>query len=174
MVPVYVNSDIAMGYGAMTPKVRRFIEEYVVDFNATQAAIRAGYSEKSAGIIGFENLRKPIIKEAIAQGRAEMSEASMLDALWVLEGLKENYDRAMQHHALYNKDGTKTGEYQYQGSVANRSLELIGKHLGMFADSLKVTGADGQNLKVELDVKDTLLARIAAIVARTSTDSDTQ
>ena len=139
-----------MGKDTLKPKMQRFVEEYCIDLNATQAAIRAGYSQKTAAIIGFENLRKPIIKEAIDQRRAELSEASMLDALWVMEGLKENYDRAMQHHALYNKDGTKTGEYQYQGSVANRSLELIGKHLGMFADSIKVTGADGKDIRIKV------------------------
>ena len=49
----------------LTTKQQRFIEEYTVDWNATQAAIRAGYSEKTAHHIGSENLRKPDIKEAI-------------------------------------------------------------------------------------------------------------
>ena len=48
-----------------TAKQQRFVEEYPVDFNATQAAIRAGYSERTAGSIGDENLRKPDIAEAI-------------------------------------------------------------------------------------------------------------
>ena len=52
-------------------------------------------------------------------------------------------------------------------------LITLGKKRG-YGESLGVTGADGENLKVEIDVKDTLIARIAAIVARTSTDSDTQ
>lgn len=48
-------------------KQQRFIEEYCVDFNATQAAIRAGYSINSAGVIGHENLKKPEIKQAIEE-----------------------------------------------------------------------------------------------------------
>lgn len=47
------------------PKQRRFVEEYLVDLNATQAAIRAGYSRKTAASIGEENLRKPEIQAAI-------------------------------------------------------------------------------------------------------------
>lgn len=49
----------------MTNKQEMFIKEYLVDLNATQAAIRAGYSEKTAKDIACENLAKPYIKEAI-------------------------------------------------------------------------------------------------------------
>ena len=58
-----------MGPKTLTPKQRRFIEEYLIDLNATQAAIRAGYSEKTAYSIGQENLRKPVIAEAIAAAK---------------------------------------------------------------------------------------------------------
>lgn len=51
----------------LTAKMQRFVEEYTLDWNATQAAIRAGYSEKTAGAIGQENLKKPIIQEAIQE-----------------------------------------------------------------------------------------------------------
>ncbi|HEX7048642.1 MAG TPA: terminase small subunit [Longimicrobiales bacterium] len=57
----------------LTAKQRRFIEEYCVDFNATQAAIRAGYSKRTAYAIGAENLRKPQIREAIEQRLKELS-----------------------------------------------------------------------------------------------------
>ncbi len=50
----------------MTPKQTKFIEEYLIDFNATQAAIRAGYSPKTAYSTGQENLKKPVIQEAIS------------------------------------------------------------------------------------------------------------
>ena len=48
-------------------KQKLFAEEYIVDFNATQAAIRAGYSEKTAHSIGSENLKKPAIQELISR-----------------------------------------------------------------------------------------------------------
>ena len=53
----------------LTPKQERFIQEYLIDMNATQAAIKAGYSKKSAQIIGFENLTKPIIHAAISEAQ---------------------------------------------------------------------------------------------------------
>ena len=55
----------------MTEKQRRFVEEYLIDLNATQAAIRAGYSPDSARDIGCENLTKPNIKAAIDRAMAE-------------------------------------------------------------------------------------------------------
>ena len=57
----------------LTPKQARFCEEYLVDLNATQAAIRAGYSVESAGSIGSENLTKPEIRARIETAMAERS-----------------------------------------------------------------------------------------------------
>jgi phage terminase small subunit len=58
----------------LTNKQQRFVEEYLVDCNATQAAIRSGYSAKTAGAIGEENLKKPEIADAIAERRKLLSE----------------------------------------------------------------------------------------------------
>ena len=57
-----------------TPKQARFVEEYLVDLNATQAAIRAGYSKKTARQVASENLTKPDIQEAIAAAQDDRSE----------------------------------------------------------------------------------------------------
>ena len=57
----------------MTKKQKLFVEEYLIDLNATQAAIRAGYSPDTAGSIGGENLKKPEISAAIAKAMAERS-----------------------------------------------------------------------------------------------------
>jgi len=65
---------------ALTNKQQRFIEEYLVDLNATQAAIRAGYSAKTAGVIGYENLTKPQIKEALAEARQKLAERTAVSA----------------------------------------------------------------------------------------------
>ena len=53
----------------LTPKQQRFVEEYLIDLNATQAAIRAGYSNKTAGQVGYENLRKPEIQQAVTTAK---------------------------------------------------------------------------------------------------------
>ncbi len=62
----------------LTPKQQRFVEEYLIDLNATQAAIRAGYSEKTANEIGAENLAKPSIAKAIQDALKDVLSASRL------------------------------------------------------------------------------------------------
>ena len=64
----------------LTPKQARFVEEYLVDLNATQAAIRAGYSESTARAIGHENLTKPDIQEAIAEARGKQQQRTEITA----------------------------------------------------------------------------------------------
>lgn len=73
----------------LTPKQQRFVEEYLIDLNATQAAIRAGYSEKSAQEIGAENLSKPMVAKAIQEALQERSERVQIDADYVLKRLVE-------------------------------------------------------------------------------------
>ncbi len=65
---------------SLTPRQQRFVDEYLIDLNATQAAIRAGYSAKTAGAIGNENLTKPEIAEAVAAAKKARSERVRLDA----------------------------------------------------------------------------------------------
>lgn len=124
---------------ALTPKQQRFVDEYLVDLNATQAAIRAGYSAKTAYSIGSENLTKPEIAAAIAQKQAVRSEATELNEQWVIDRLRENVERSMVAVPVMafdheRKEMVETGEYTYQGNVANKALELIGKHRGMFVE----------------------------------------
>lgn len=72
---------------ALTPKQQRFVAEYLVDLNATQAAIRAGYSAKTAGAVGHENLKKPEIQAGIQVAMKARSERTEIDADWVLKRL---------------------------------------------------------------------------------------
>ena len=123
-----------MAASKLTPKQEAFIREYLVDLDATKAAVRAGYSEKTAGQIGHENLKKPQIAAALQEARSARSERTELTQDWVLSRLVENVQRAMQAEPVRDREGNPTGEYTYQGSVANKALELVGKHLGMFAD----------------------------------------
>ena len=71
----------------LTDKQQRFVEEYLVDLNATQSAIRAGYSEKTAYSIGHENLSKPEIAEAIAEAQKQRSERTQITQDRVLQEL---------------------------------------------------------------------------------------
>lgn len=121
----------------LTPRQARFVEEYLVDLNATQAALRAGYSEAGAEVRGSELVRNRKVAAAIRAAQAARSERTEVTQDWVVERLVENVERAMQRREVV-RDGLPSGVYQYEGAVANRALELLGKHVGMFEDRLKV------------------------------------
>ena len=106
----------------LTPKQQRFVEEYLIDLNATQAAIRAGYSEKTAKEIGSENLTKPNIAKAIQEAQESLSNKTQLTVDMVVQGLlKEAQDYA---------DGSTQ-------SARVSAWAHLGKHLGMFKDKLE-------------------------------------
>ena len=69
----------------LTDKQQRFVEEYLVDLNATQAAVRAGYSAKTASVIGAENLAKPNIQKAIQARQEELKIKTEITQEWVVE-----------------------------------------------------------------------------------------
>lgn len=118
----------------LTARQRAFVTEYAVDRNATQAAIRAGYSPKTAKSIGSENLTKPDIALAIQNTQSAQAERTEIDADWVQARLVENIERAMQVEPVRDAGGDKTGEYTYQGAVANTALALLAKRTGGFAE----------------------------------------
>tara|TARA_R110000824_G_scaffold188319_1_gene369657 strand:+ start:4155 stop:4583 length:429 start_codon:yes stop_codon:yes gene_type:complete len=125
----------------LNAKQTRFCEEYLIDLNGTQAAIRAGYSEKTAAEIGSENLRKPNIAEFIAELKKSRSDETLIDAAWVLMSAKKVYDRCMQEEAVTDREGSPTGEYKFEHSGANAALGIIGKHVDVqaFLDKKEVT-----------------------------------
>lgn len=123
----------------LTDKQKRFCEEYLIDLNATQAAIRAGYSNETARQIGSENLSKLDIQEHISQLTKERSERLKISADWVLNRFKEVSDRCMQAEPVMRFDPTtgameETGEYKFDSSGANKATEMIGKHIGFFGE----------------------------------------
>lgn len=73
----------------LTHKQQAFVEEYLIDLNGTQAAIRAGYSKKTAGRTAAENLQKPVIQEEIQRLTAERSRRTKIDSDYVLMRLAE-------------------------------------------------------------------------------------
>jgi len=124
----------------LTPKQQAFVENYLIDLNATQAAIRAGYSEANADKIGSQLLGKNRVREAIEEAKRGRQEKLNLDAQWVLKRLKDISDRCMQADPVLDREGKPTGEWKFDSSGANKSTELIGKHLAMFTENLNVTG----------------------------------
>jgi phage terminase small subunit len=113
----------------LSSKQKAFCEEYLIDLNAVQAAIRAGYSKKTARQIGSENLSKPDIAKYIVELQTERSLETKIDAAWVLMSAKKVYDRCMQEEAVIDKERGVTGEYKFEHSGANAALGIIGKHV---------------------------------------------
>jgi phage terminase small subunit len=109
----------------LTAKQQAFCEEYLVDLNATQAAIRAGYSPKTANVIGPENLAKPCIAECIAELKKARSKKTEINAAWVLAKSVILHNRCMV-------DGD-----DFSPSGAGKALDLIGKHIDVQAYSEK-------------------------------------
>ena len=134
----------------LTARQERFIDEYLIDLNATQAAIRAGYSVKSARAIACENLAKPDIQGAIAEAKRDRSEATKIDSDWVLREAVTLYQRCIQEikPALHPKSRRQLKDdsgnllFTFNAAAANRSLELVGKHvdIGAFKDRLEISG----------------------------------
>jgi phage terminase small subunit len=90
----------------LTPKQERFVQEYLVDLDATKAAIRAGYSEKTAAAIGYENLRKPHVNEAVEKAKAERSERTLVTVDQVVEELAKIGFSNMTRVASWGPDGS--------------------------------------------------------------------
>lgn len=110
----------------LTGKQARFVEEYLKDLNATQAAIRAGYSAKTARKIGNENLTKPDVARAISQAKSQRSERTKVDADWLLSRLAAEADADLAD--LYNQDGGLKPIHQWpeiwrKGLVAGIDVE---------------------------------------------------
>jgi hypothetical protein len=119
----------------LTPKQKRFCEEYAIDFNGTQAAIRAGYSEHSAGIIASQNLTKLNVRNQIEKSIAEKSIRTEITADRVLQSIAEI---AFAEKNVSNRDKLK-------------ALEMLCKHFGLFekADG-KFTEIVEQSVSVEV------------------------
>ena len=145
----------------MTNKQTIFVAEYIKDFNATQAAIRAGYSEKTAGAIGAENLTKPEIQEAISTAMSERAKRTELTQDYIVSNLMEIVSRAMQATPVIRKgeqltDENGQGVWEFDAKNALRALELLGKHLGMFSDKIKAE-ISTQELDVTAQIRRVLL-----------------
>lgn len=127
-----------MGPLGLTELQARFVEEYLHDGNATQAARRAGYSAKSSSQLGTRALGRPEVQAALAVRRGELAEEIEVDAGWVLRRLREVVERCLQETPVRDRQGKETGEWRFNASGATRALELLGKHLGMFSERIDV------------------------------------
>jgi len=115
-----------------THKQQRFVDEFPLDLNATQAALRAGYSPRTSGQIGYENLKKPEIVEAIHAAFIERQRRTEITQDWVVDTLREIVMRSMRIVPALRQNGTPVGDFTFNPTAATRALELLGRHLGMW------------------------------------------
>jgi len=155
----------------LTPKQARFVEEYLVDLNATQAAIRAGYSAKTANEQGARLLANVSVRSALSEAmqsrskRTEITQDRVLkeiakiafgDARAVMKWgpggvrLKESSELTDDEAAFVSEVSESTsatgGSLKLKTNDKVGALKLLGDHLGMFRQKVEVTGKDGKDL----------------------------
>jgi phage terminase small subunit len=141
----------------MTPKQQRFVEEYLVDLNATQAAIRAGYAPGSADVEGCRLLGNAKVGDAIAALKRERSEKTGIDAAWLLKRLAD--EALADVNDLYTEDGRVKPVKDWpliwrQGLVAGLEVETIGEGVGhltkvKLSDRIKRLELIGKHIDVQ-------------------------
>lgn len=158
----------------MTEKQKRFCDEYLIDLNATQAAIRAGYSKKTAKQIGQENLTKLDVKEYIEKRMAEKEKELIADQNEVLKYLTATMRREKKECVVVTTSEEKStfvpdgeGKMRKQTvkkevpriveiparlSDANKAAELLGKAYGLYTD--KVEADVDMDLNINIDYGD--------------------
>ncbi len=105
---------------ALTPKQERFVQEYLVDLNATAAAKRAGYSERRASELGYQLLRKTTVQAAIQRAIQDRSQRTGVTQDYVIEKLK----------TIADKQASDAPDSDLKYSSQIKAIELLGKHLG--------------------------------------------
>lgn len=140
--------------GRFSPKMQRFIQEYCIDCNGSQAAIRAGYSKKTAESQGWRLLGKLGVKEEIQRRIDEKAKQSAITAEYVLSSLNEVAQRCLQKvpvmvkkngEMVQKKDEKGNGVWHFDSAGANKALELLGKNLKLFTERFDHT-SNGQTL----------------------------
>lgn len=126
----------------MTKKQKRFCDEYLIDCNATQAAIRAGYSEKTAYSIGQENLNKPEIKAYIDEQLNEIHNKSIADAAEVMKYLTSVLrGKSLAEIVVVEGDGDGCSSARRINKAPDererlKAAELLGKRYSLFKDNM--------------------------------------
>lgn len=150
----------------MTGKERRFVDEYMIDLNAYAAALRAGYAPATAknasSWLDAARPGKPKVREAVEKRMAELSKRTGVTAERVMHELARiafanatdvvdtksgnvrpdaDRDDTAAIQSVRVRDGLESTEHEIKFCDKIRALELLGKHLGMFAENVKIDGA---------------------------------
>ena len=142
----------------MTTKMENFVNEYFVDFNASQAVLRAGYKTRVPNKFAAKMMQHPLVAAAVAARKEERQEKFELNAEYVITKLVAIADR----------------QEEVNPAATLRALELLGKHLGLYRDRQEISGPDGAAIQMEQQVKqnaDEFASRIASLAKRNGTSN---
>lgn len=130
------------------PKHERFAQELAKGKTPEAAYKDAGFkpARQNAHRLMTKDDIQTRVQEIVSRATEKVIDAIAVDKEWVMSRLVENANRAMQAVSVNGPDGP-TGEYKYEGNVANKALELIGKELGMFIDR-------SENVNLNADITD--------------------
>lgn len=145
--------------GKLNEKQLRFIDEYLIDLNAKQAAIRAGYSPKTAEQQGSRLLSHAKVSAEVADRQKKRAERVQVSQDYVLSSIVEVMQRSKQASPVLDRSGDPvmtelpSGEvapaYTFNAGAVLKGAELLGKHLGMFDGA---SGDDGEALPVTVTI----------------------
>ena len=132
--------------GKLTPKQARFVEEYLIDLNASAAYLRAGYkcSEDAARRAASRLLTNVDVSQAIQNARKKRTARIEITQDYVISNLREVVERCMQRAPVVNRRGEQIYDedgnalWAFDAKNANRALELLGKHVGAFEDRHRI------------------------------------
>lgn len=142
----------------LTIKQETFVAEYLVDLNATQAAIRAGYSAKTAQEQGSRLLSNVMVQKLIQERMSQRSKRLEITADYVLNTIVDTVERCAQNQPVVDGQGkpvyvtTPDGDiapaYKFDAQSVLKGAELLGKHLKLFPNQNEHTGKDGKDLNI--------------------------
>lgn len=142
---------------ALRGRYEKFCQEYAVDYNGTQAAIRAGYEEKSARQQASRLLSQECVIKRIMELQAEQVKRLAITQDYVVMQLLDTYKCCRDATPVMQYDHSlgemvETGTYQFDSKGALRALELLGKHLGMYGPKSTDTGKNEDQLHKARDL----------------------
>lgn len=140
----------------LTEKQKRFADEYIISGNATQSAIKAGYSKKTARFVGAENLTKPNIKNYIDERLEELKSERTADAQEVLEYLTSVMRGNETEEVLIGVGEGMQSTVQKEVGAKDRlkAAELLGKRFALFTDKTEVAVSEIPTFVDDIDGDD--------------------